>query len=144
MLIGGTPVRSRRSRIRLPRGSDRSQTRVMKPSLQPGLAGAFHFDVTPEMAPPHLPVQVLSTPDMIRLIEGACLSVTQEHLDEGETTVGVHVCVSHAKSVDVGQTVEVSCELTERDRRRLTFATTVQHDGQVVSEGTHQRFVIGS
>ena len=115
----------------------------MRSSLEPGLAGTFTFDVTPEMAPPHLPVKVLSTPDMIRLIESACLRVAQEHLDDGETTVGTHVCVSHARSVDVGQRVEVSCELSERDRRRLTFATRVQHDGQLVSEGTHQRFVVG-
>jgi len=115
----------------------------MQPSLEPGLTGTFHFDVTPEMAPAHLPVPVLSTPDMVRLIESACLFVAQEHLDDGETTVGVHVCVSHAASVDVGQTVDVSCELTERDRRRLTFATRVEHDGRVVSEGTHQRFVVG-
>jgi fluoroacetyl-CoA thioesterase len=115
----------------------------MKPTLEPGLTGTFPFEVTPEMAPPHLPVAVLSTPDMIRLIEGACLQVAQEHLDEGETTVGTHVCVSHAKSVDVGETIVVSCELTERDRRRLTFTTTVRHGEAVVSEGTHQRFVVG-
>lgn len=115
----------------------------MKPSLEAGLTGTFRYDVTPEMAPPHLPVEVLSTPDMIRLIEGSCLSVAQQHLDDGETTVGTHVCVSHVKAVDVGQQVQVSCELTERDRRRLTFDVRVEHDGALVSDGTHQRFVVG-
>lgn len=115
----------------------------MRPSLEPGLAGTFTFDVTPDMAPAHLPVKVLSTPDMIRLIEGACLQVAQEHLDDGETTVGTHVCVSHAASVDVGEAIVVSCHLTERDRRRLTFATKVEHGDRLVSEGTHQRFVVG-
>lgn len=115
----------------------------MKPSLQPGLTGTFTYDVTADMAPAHLPVKVLSTPDMIGMIEGSCLQVAQDHLDDGETTVGTHVCVSHAKSVDVGQTVVVSCELTERDRRRLTFTTRVERGGDVVSEGTHQRFVLG-
>lgn len=115
----------------------------MQPTLEPGLTGAFRYEVTADMAPPHLPMPVLSTPDMIRLIEAACLTVAQEHLDADETTVGVHVCVSHAASVDVGQHIDVSCELTERDRRRLTFATRVEHDGRLVSEGTHQRFVVG-
>ena len=115
----------------------------MEDSLEPGITGRFTFDVTPEMAPSHLPVQVLSTPDMVRLIEGACLNVAQEHLNDGETTVGTHICVSHAKSVDVGQAIEVSCELTERDRRRLTFTVRVDHGDVLVSEGTHERFVIG-
>jgi fluoroacetyl-CoA thioesterase len=115
----------------------------MRSTLEPGLTGSFSFDVTPEMAPAHLPVQVLSTPDMVRLIESACLLVAQEHLDDGETTVGTHICVSHAAAVDVGETVEVSCELTERDRRRLTFGVKVGHGDELVSEGTHQRFVVG-
>ena len=115
----------------------------MRDSLAAGLTGTSNFDVTLEMAPPHLPVKVLSTPDMIRLIEGTCLQVAQQHLDGGETTVGTHVCVSHVKAVGVGETVEVSCELTERDRRRLTFAVKVEHGGQIVSDGTHQRFVVG-
>lgn len=115
----------------------------MRSSLEPGLEGSASFEVTPDMAPAHLRVEVLSTPDMIRLIEGTCLGVAQDHLDDGETTVGTHVCVSHVKAVEVGATIEVSCRLTERDRRRLTFAVKVEHDGQLVSEGTHQRFVVG-
>jgi fluoroacetyl-CoA thioesterase len=115
----------------------------MRDSLAAGLTGTSTFDVTAEMAPPHLAVKVLSTPDMVRLIEGTCLHVAQQHLDDGETTVGTHICVSHVKAVDVGDTVEVSCELTERDRRRLTFTVRVEHAGQAVSDGTHQRFVVG-
>ena len=115
----------------------------MHDSLAPGLTGSATYTVTDDMSPPHLPNKVLSTPDMIRLIEVTCLQAAQEHLDEGETTVGIHVCVSHAASVDSGQDVEVSFEITERDRRRLVFATKVTHGDKLVSEGTHQRFVVG-
>jgi len=38
--------------------------------------------------------------------------------------------------------VEVSFELTEIDRRRLTFETRVTCGDRVLSEGTHQRAVI--
>ena len=114
----------------------------MQDSLATGLRGAARHVVTEDMSPAHLPVKVLSTPDMIRLIEMTCLTTAQEHLDEGETTVGVHVCVSHAASVDAGEEVEVACELTEIDRRRLVFETTVTAGDKVVSEGTHQRFVV--
>lgn len=115
----------------------------MRPTLEPGLTDDASYEVTADMSPGHLPVQVLSTPSMVGLIEGTCLRLAQAHLDEGETTVGTHICVSHAKAVNVGDSVVVSCELTERDRRRLTFRVGVRHGEAVVSEGTHERFVVG-
>ena len=97
----------------------------MKPSLQPGVAGAATYTVTADMSPPHLPTKVLSTPSMVQLIEATCLQTAQLHLDDGETTVGTHVCVSHAASAAAGEQVDVTCEITEIDRRRLEFATRV-------------------
>ena len=94
------------------------------------------------MSPPHLPSKVLSTPSMIQLIEQTCLVTVQEHLDGSETTVGIHVCVSHRASVAAGEAIDVACELTEIDRRRLVFTTTVTAGERLVSEGTHQRFVV--
>jgi predicted thioesterase len=116
----------------------------MKPSLQPGVSGTATYTVTAEMSPPHLPVKVLSTPSMIQLIEATCLQTAQEHLDDEETTVGTHVCVSHKAAAMEGEQVEVTCELTEVDRRRLEFATRVTAGDRVLSEGTHQRFVVSA
>ncbi len=115
----------------------------MKDSLQVGLRGSARYTVTDDMSPPHLPNKVLSTPDMIRLIEATCLQTAQEHLDGGETTVGIHVCVSHQAAAASGQEVEVTCEMSDRDRKKLTFTTEVTCGEEVVSEGTHQRFVVG-
>ncbi len=115
----------------------------MKDTLQPGLTSKASYLVTEEMSPPHLPMKVLSTPDMVSLIEATCLLLAQDHLDEGETTVGIHVCVSHSAAAAAGEDVVVSCELTERDRKKLTFATTVHCGDETVSEGTHDRFVVG-
>jgi predicted thioesterase len=114
----------------------------MKDSLTTGIRGRSEHVVTEEMAPVHLPAKVLSTPSMIGLIEQTCLLAAQGHLDDGETTVGIHVCVSHASSVAAGETIEITCELTEIDRRRLVFETNVTAGDKVVSEGTHQRFVV--
>ena len=116
----------------------------MKDTLIEGLNGSEIHRVTEDMSPPHLPMKVLSTPDMIRLIEQTCLLGVQPHLDDGETTVGIHVCVSHAAAVEAGQAVEIRFELTERDRKRLVFNTTVHHGDTLVSDGTHQRFVVST
>jgi fluoroacetyl-CoA thioesterase len=114
----------------------------MADSLTVGLDGTASYEITADMSPPHLPAAVLSTPSMIQLIEGTCLATVQPHLDEGQTTVGTHVCVSHDAGAFVGETVTVTCRLSEIDRRRLTFETEVTCGDRVLSTGTHQRAVV--
>jgi fluoroacetyl-CoA thioesterase len=116
----------------------------VKDSLTTGVAREQAFTVTDDMAPPHLPVKVLSTPSMIQLIEGTCLAAAQEHLDDGELTVGTHVCVSHSGAAMSGQEVTVRCELTAIEKRRLTFTVSVEAPSGTISEGTHQRAVISA
>jgi fluoroacetyl-CoA thioesterase len=114
----------------------------MKTSLASGLEHVARYRVTPEMSPPHLPVVVLSTPSMIGLIEGTCLALAAAHLDDGETTVGTHVCVSHSGVARADEEVVVQVRLEKVDRRRLTFATEVLSPRGSISEGTHERAVI--
>ena len=114
----------------------------MKDSLSSGLEFSRTFVVTDEMSPPHLPAKVLSTPSMLQLIEGTCLGGAVEHLDEGETTVGTHVDISHTGPAMSGEEVVVTVRLETRDRRRLTFAIEVQSPRGAISTGTHQRAVV--
>ncbi len=114
----------------------------MKETLAEGIEGAATYAVTAEMAPPHLPMPVLSTPSMIQLIEGTCLATAQDHLDDTETTVGTHVCVSHEAAASAGEEVEVTCRLDTIEKRRLTFQVKVTCGDRVLSEGTHQRAVV--
>ena len=111
--------------------------------LQVGFISSDTVEVTEEMSPPHLPNKVLSTPDMVRLIEGTCLFGIQPHLDDGQTAVGIHVCVSHEAAVSAGEDVVIDAELAEIDRKRLVFNVKVSHGETLVSQGTHQRFIVG-
>lgn len=114
----------------------------MKDSLVPGLTNESRHTVTGEMSAPHLPRPVLATPTMVSLIEGTCLMATREHLDEGETTVGTHVCVSHESAVGEGEEFVIRCRLVGIDRRRLNFDVEVDGPRGPVSRGTHQRAVV--
>lgn len=114
----------------------------MKDSLAVGISADERYTVTDDMAPPHLPVKVLSTPSMIQLIEYTCLTTAQAHLDDNELTVGTHVCVSHSGAAMSGEEVTVHCELETIEKRRLTFRTRVEASSGTISEGTHQRAVI--
>ena len=115
----------------------------MSKAIEVGFSVSDTHRVTDEMSPPHLPNKVLSTPDMVRLIEGTCLFGVQPHLGENQTTVGIHICVSHEAAVASGSDVVVAGEISEIDRRRLVFEIKVTHGDTLISKGTHQRFIVG-
>jgi fluoroacetyl-CoA thioesterase len=114
----------------------------LKDSLTAGVANEQGYRVTEEMAPPHLPVKVLSTPSMVQLIEETCHRAVQPHLEEFEVTVGTHICVSHTGAAMAGEDVTVACTVESIDKRRLEFRVTVRAPSGVISEGTHQRAVL--
>jgi fluoroacetyl-CoA thioesterase len=114
----------------------------MRDTLTVGLENHVSHVVTREMAPGHLKRVVLSTPAMIGLIEKACHTVAQEHLDDSETTVGTHVCVSHESAVFEGEQFQIRCRLETIEGRRLNFIVDVEGPKGVVSRGTHHRVII--
>src|SRR5438105_13352180 len=114
----------------------------MRDTLKPGLELERRYAVTRDMSPAHLQEPVLSTPSMVNLIELTCLALAHEHLDDGETTVGTHICVSHLAPASEGDEIEVRARLAAIDRRRLDFETEVHGPKGCLSRGTHQRAVV--
>lgn len=114
----------------------------MKDTLAPGLEHEAAYTVRPDMAAKHLPVVVLSTPSMVGLIERTCLRAAEPHLDDGEATVGTHVCVSHTGVAREGEDVVVKVRLAKRERRRLTYDVEVLSPRGPISTGTHERAVV--
>ncbi len=114
----------------------------MKDTLVAGISNETRHSVTKDMSAPHLPMVVLSTPTMVGLIEGCCLLAATPHLDEGEVTVGTHVCVSHEAAVNEGEEFVIRCRLASVEKRRLNFDVEVDGPRGQVSKGTHQRAVV--
>ena len=116
-----------------------------RPQLAPGLKYSRTVTVTDDLTPAHLrndPIRVLSTPDMIRLIEGTAIEAVKPALGPDQTTVGTRVDVSHLAATPVGMTVTITVELTEVDRRRLAFKVDVRDELDEAGRGTHERFII--
>lgn len=113
--------------------------------LAVGLKHVRTVTVTDDMTPAHLrsePIRVLSTPDMIRLIEQTAIEAVQPHLASGQATVGTRVDVAHLAATPVGMTVTITVELTEIDRRRLGFRVEVRDELDEAGKGTHERFIV--
>ncbi|MFP3914122.1 MAG: thioesterase family protein [Actinomycetota bacterium] len=116
----------------------------MPASLAPGARHGFTVKVTAEMTPSHLrPLVVLSTPEMIRLMEEASTQAVQSALEEeGRTTVGTHVDVSHESAAGEGEEVMVEAVLVAIDGPRLTFEVEARIGDRIVGRGTHRRHVV--
>ncbi|MBI2218963.1 MAG: thioesterase family protein [Candidatus Rokubacteria bacterium] len=113
--------------------------------LAVGLTYSRSVPVTDDMTPSHLrndPIRVLSTPDMIRLIEQTAIEATQPYLKPGQATVGTRVDIAHLAATPVGMALTITVELTEVDRRRLGFRVEVRDELDEVGKGTHERFII--
>ncbi len=113
--------------------------------LAVGLKHTRTVEVTDEMTPAHLrsePIRVLSTPDMIRLVEQTAIEAVQPCLAPGQATVGTRVDVAHLAGTLVGMTVTITVEITEIDRRRLVFRVEVRDELDEAGRGTHERFIV--
>jgi fluoroacetyl-CoA thioesterase len=113
--------------------------------LAVGLTHSRSVTVTDEMTPAQLrsePIRVLSTPDMIRLIEGTAIEAVAPLLAPGQATVGTRIDVAHLAATPVGMTVTITVELTEVDRRRLGFRVAVRDELDEAGKGTHERFIV--
>ena len=85
--------------------------------------------------------RVYSTPSMVRDIEYTCHELLNEHLDDGENSVGTHVSVDHIGATVEGDEVEVSVTITTVEGRAVSFEATVK-DLEEVGRGAHNRFIV--
>lgn len=86
---------------------------------------------------------VLSTPALLGLMEGACIRQSEPFMPPAHTTVGYAVDgLRHLAPTPVGNKVVVSVELTEIDRNRLTYAIETHEGDKRIAVAIHKRAVI--
>ena len=85
---------------------------------------------------------VFSTPSLAASMERAALESVQPYLDEGQSTVGTRLCVSHDAATPLGMKVWAESLLTEIDGRRLVFEVRAFDECGPIGQGTHERFII--
>lgn len=85
---------------------------------------------------------VFSTPYMIALMEEAAQSSVAPHLEEGQSTVGTGLSVSHEAATPVGMKVWAESRLTAIDGRKLTFEVHAFDECGLIGQGTHERVII--
>ena len=110
--------------------------------LTPGMTAEREVPVEERLTVSHTGTPVLSTPMMISLMERAAMTLAEEHLPAGFTTVGYEVSVKHKAPARIGALIKVWCRLVEVDGRKLLFEVRVTEGDKIVGEGLHRRTII--
>ena len=124
----------------------------MTESLVAGMTFAFTYTVTKERTVPYLypdieegalMPEVFATGYMVGLMEFACIKFINPHIDwPRQQTVGIHVNVSHTAATPAGMAVTVRGRLEKVAGRKLSFFLEAFDDQDMISQGTHERFII--
>jgi predicted thioesterase len=115
-------------------------------SLESGIERSDEFEVEGRLLTDvrgSLPVEVLSTPGMIAMMERTASTLSLENLPDGKVTVGFEVCVKHVAAAAKGARCSVHARLREVvDGRKLRFDVEVREGERTIGVGTHERRVI--
>lgn len=87
-------------------------------------------------------LEVFATPYMIALMEYASQTSVAPMLEEGMSTVGTHLDVSHDAATPLGMRVWAESELVEIDGRRLVFDVKAYDECGLIGQGRHERFIV--
>jgi fluoroacetyl-CoA thioesterase len=116
--------------------------------FKPGQRAEMEVEVTKDLTTNRMGregADVLSTPELLGLMENVCIKATEPNLPEGHTTVGYAVDgLRHLVATALGGTIVVKTELTEVDRNRLTFSIEAYEGDTRVALAMHKRAVIST
>ena len=87
-------------------------------------------------------MRVYSTPSMVGDVEYATLRLVQDHLDEGESSLGIRIAVDHLAPTPPGEWVEIHLEIKSVEGRKVRVEAEVRDAIELVGRAEHVRFVI--
>lgn len=113
--------------------------------IKEGITGEASAQVTDDntavkMGSGTLPV--FATPAMVALVEKAAWSSVADELEDGQSTVGTAMTLSHESATPKGLKVTAKTTLTAVDRRKLTFSWEAYDEAGLIGRGTHERFIV--
>lgn len=85
---------------------------------------------------------VFATPFMCALMEKAAWTAIAPCLNEGDSSVGTMLNISHLSATPVGLKVWAESEVTAVDGKRIEFKVSAGDEKGLIGEGTHERFIV--
>ena len=85
---------------------------------------------------------VFGTPFMCALMEEAAWKSIAPHLEEGQSTVGTRLNVSHDSATPIGMKVWAESEITQVEGKRILLKVTAYDETGMIGTGGHERFIV--
>ncbi|MCJ7705474.1 MAG: hypothetical protein MUO28_08055 [Desulfobacterales bacterium] len=111
----------------------------------PGLMGKAEMIVKEEDLVSRLgnsPVDVLSTPRLIQLMEEAAVNAIQDIVPPDQLSLGTQVKIKHLSATPLGMKVTGNAILKEVHKNRLLFLVDAYDEKEKVAEGEHERVFV--
>ena len=86
--------------------------------------------------------KILSTPNMVALMEATALELAKAYLAEDQTTVGAEIHCRHLTPTPVGMKVTATARLRSIERRKMWFDIEVNDEKGKCGEGSHLRIMV--
>lgn len=115
--------------------------------MEIGITGTQIFETKESMLAKQVgsgEVNVLATPCLITAIEQTAYQSVKPFLEEGRTTVGTEIHVTHSAATPLGMkfTVHTQLAAVSENGKILTFTVTARDESGIISEGTHRRAIV--
>ena len=81
---------------------------------------------------------------MIAAMEKASSLCIKEFLDDGETTVGTYIEVSHTSATPLGMKIFVKAVIMSVNGREIEFEAEASDEKGIIGKAKHKRFVVNS
>jgi fluoroacetyl-CoA thioesterase len=111
----------------------------------PGLTGSYEMTVKEEDLVSQLgdvPVDVLSTPRLIQLLETAAIEAIRDHIPDDQVSLGTEIRIRHLSATPIGMKVTANALLKGVERNRLHFLVDAYDEKEKVAEGEHERILV--
>ena len=89
-------------------------------------------------------LEVFATPRMCALMEESAYKCVMAELEEGASTVGTLLNISHISATPVGMNVKAVATVTGVDGRKISYDIKAYDEAGLIGEGTHERFIVFS
>ena len=87
-------------------------------------------------------LEVFATPSMVAIMEKASTMALESYLEDGTTTVGTALDITHVSATPIGMNVYATSEVVAVGNREITFKVQAFDDAGLIGEGTHKRFIV--
>ena len=85
---------------------------------------------------------VLSTPNLIGLLERTARETMEPFLDPNERTLGIEIDLKHLAPTPMGASLTCSARIIRVDGKQVTFQIEARDAHEVVARGIHTRAVV--